>query len=109
MEITTRTVDDVTVVDLSGHLDTQASGTASDDMTRIVTESNKVLVNLENLEFLGSAGLRVLLRTAKQLNGSGGEMKVCNATGTVKEVMEISGFHTLLDLHDSEGGALAAF
>lgn len=109
MEITTRTVNEVTVVDLSGSLDTQTSGDASDEMSRIAQESSNVLLNLEKLEFLSSAGLRVLLRTAKQLNGSGGSIKVSNAQGAVKEVMEISGFGNFLDIYDLESEALAAF
>jgi anti-sigma B factor antagonist len=78
-------------------------------MSKIVGNAEKMLLNLENLEFLSSAGLRVFLRTAKQQKGSGGAIKVCSATGVVKEVMEISGFGSLLDLHESESDALAAF
>ena len=109
MEINTRNVDDVTVIDISGSLDTQTSGTASDEMTRIAQDASKMLLNLESLDFLSSAGLRVILRTAKQLKDSGGAIKVCNAGGVVKEVMEISGFGSLLDLHVTEAEALAAF
>ncbi len=109
MEISTRNVDGVTVIDISGSLDTQTSGAASDEMARIAQEASKMLLNLESLDFLSSAGLRVILRTAKQLKGAGGAIKVCNAGGVVKEVMEISGFGSLLDLHASEADALAAF
>ena len=109
MEINTRTVDDVTVIDISGSLDTQTSGTASEEMARIAQGATKMLLNLECLDFLSSAGLRVILRTAKQLSGSGGTIKICNATGVVKEVMEISGFGSLLDLHGTEADALASF
>ena len=109
MNITTRTVNDVLVADVSGRLDTRTSGPASEEMSRIAAGSSKVLLNFENLEFISSSGLRVLLRTAKQLTGSGGAMKLCGANGIVKEVMEISGLGTLLDLHDSEQDALSAF
>lgn len=109
MEISTRDVGDVTVVDISGSLDTHTSGAASDRMGDIIGSTEKMLLNLENLEFLSSAGLRVFLRAAKQQKRSGGAIKACNATGVVKEVMEISGFGSLLELHDSEGDALASF
>ena len=109
MEINTRTADDVTVIDISGKLDTQTSGAASEEMSRIAEGASNMLLNLENLEFLSSAGLRVILRTAKQLSGTGGTLKVCNAVGVVKEVMEISGFGNLLDLYASEADALASF
>ena len=109
MDISTRNVDGVTVIDMTGSLDTQTSGAASDEMARIAQEASKMLLNLENLDFLSSAGLRVILRTAKELKGSGGAIKVCNAAGVVKEVMEISGFGSLLDLHTSEAEAIGAF
>ena len=109
MEISTRNVNNIIVVDISGSLDTQTSGPASEELTRIAQASSKVLVNFENLEFVSSAGLRILLRTAKKLQGLGGAMKLCGARGTVKEVMEISGFGELLDLHDSENDAIDAF
>jgi anti-anti-sigma factor len=109
VEISIRNVGEVTVVDISGMLDTNTSGVASDEMGKVAGTSDKLLLNLENLEFLSSAGLRVFLRTAKLQKGSGGAIKVCGATGVVQEVMEISGFGSLLDLHDSESDALAAF
>ena len=86
-----------------------ASGTASDELSKIVENTSKLLINLGNLDFLSSAGLRVILRAAKQIKGSGGAIKLCNAAGVVKEVMEISGFGSLLDLHVTEEDALASF
>lgn len=109
VEINTRNVNNVTVVDISGSLDTLTSGPASKELTRIAQASSNVLVNFENLEFISSAGLRILLTTAKQLQGLGGALKLCGAKGVVKEVMEIAGFGELLDLHDSENDALDAF
>lgn len=110
MEITTRTDNNVLIVDFEGRLDTQTSGSAADRMDEITAAGNKnILLNLDKLEFISSAGLRVFLRTAKQLGASGGNMKACSPNGVVKEIMEISGFDSLFDLHDSEHAALEAF
>jgi anti-sigma B factor antagonist len=110
LEITTRTDSNVLIVDFEGRLDTQTSGPAADRMDEITAAGNKnILLNLEKLEFISSAGLRVFLRTSKQLKSSGGNMKACSPNGVVKEVMEISGFNSLFDLHDSEQAALEAF
>ena len=110
MEITTRETGDVMVVDLSGRLDTQTSGSAADELNR-VTElgKTKILLNLSNLEFISSAGLRVLLRTAKLVQGANGKLMVCHANGVVKEVMELSGFESFLQMHETEENALADF
>ena len=110
MEITTRETGDVMVVDLSGRLDTQTSGSAADELTRVTQLGKaKLLLNLNDLEFISSAGLRVLLRTAKQLQAANGKLMVCHANGVVKEVMELSGFESVLQMHDTEDDALAAF
>lgn len=110
MEIKTRQVDDVLVVEISGRLDTQGSGAAAEQLALIARGGNhKILVNLSALEFLSSSGLRVLLRTAKLLPKPEGKMSICQAQGVVKEVLEIAGFDALLDVHDNEVAALADF
>ena len=110
MKISTRSADDITILNLEGKLDTATSGQASEEINAILEEKpSKLLLNLGDLEFVSSAGLRVLLRTAKTVKEQNGGMKVCGAKGVVKEVMDISGFDTLLDLHESEAEALAAF
>jgi len=110
VEINTRKVGDILVADMIGSLDTQTSGPASDAMGRIIGEANgSLLVNMGKLEFLSSAGLRVLLRAAKGIQSSGGMMKVCEPNGVVKEVLEISGFGSFLDIYDNEASAVKTF
>ena len=80
------------------------------EMARIVQDGNsKILLNLRNLEFLSSAGLRVLLRTTKLLPEPEGRRMIGQAKGGVKEVLEISGFDDFIDVHDTEAVALEAF
>lgn len=110
MEITTRTAADAQVIDMAGKLDTQTAGPAMDELKEHLADfSGNLLINLEGLEFVSSSGLRVILRAAKQMRAQGGNMKVCGARGVVKEVLEISGFDSLLDLHADEAQALSAF
>lgn len=110
MELAKRVVDSTVVIDIAGKLDTQTAGTALEGLQEHLAASpGDMLINLSALEFVSSSGLRVILRVAKQVRGQGDKLKVCGATGVVKEVLEISGFDSLLDLHDEEAQALAAF
>ena len=103
-------LDNTLVVDMAGSLDTQTAGSAMDALqVHLDARPKKLLINLAGLEFVSSSGLRVILRAAKQVRANGGAMKLCGAQGMVKEVLEISGFDRLLDLHDEEAQALAAF
>ena len=67
MKIETRRVSDVLVVDISGRLDSHSSGDAGDRIVNIVQgEHRLVLLNLERLEYVSSAGLRVIIRGASR-------------------------------------------
>jgi anti-anti-sigma factor len=110
MEIQTRRVRDVLVVDMVGRLDSRTSGPASTELNQIAQGGDrKVLLNVEGLEYVSSAGLRAILVAAKLLQVNGGAPKICRANDTVKRVMEVSGFNSLLHLYDTEADALAAF
>ncbi len=110
MQINTRESYEVLVVDMEGRLDTNTSGYAYDEMVRIAKSGNKkILVNLKGLEYVSSAGLRVLLTAAKLVKTSGGQFKLCEPIDVVKQVLEISGFNSLLSLYASEGEAIKSF
>jgi anti-sigma B factor antagonist len=110
MEIQTRHVRDVVVVDMIGRLDSRTSGPASTELNKIAQIANcKVLLNVDKLEYVSSAGLRAILVAAKLAQVNCGAIKICRANATVKQVMEVSGFNSLLHLYDTEEGALGAF
>jgi anti-anti-sigma factor len=110
VEISTRKEGDVLVADCAGSLDTQTSGPATEELSRLAGDSGgKFLLNLAKLDFVSSAGLRVLLRTAKALDAGGGALKVCEPSGVVQEVLDISGFANFVEVHADEAAAVAAF
>jgi anti-anti-sigma factor len=110
MKVTTRESYGITVVDIEGRLDSNTSGYGYDELVRIAKSDNKqVLVNLEKLEFITSAGLRVLLVAAKLLQSSGGKFKLCSANEPVKRVLETCGFNSLIQLYPTESEAVKSF
>ncbi len=110
MEISTRNVYDVLVVDMAGRLDSTTSGRASDELVQVAKGDNKqVVINLDKLEFVTSAGLRVLLVTAKLLQNSKGQLRLCHANGPVKQVLQTAGFDSLLHLYETEAEAIKSF
>jgi anti-anti-sigma factor len=110
MQINTRTIGEINAFDLEGKLDTQTATLALEKLLEyLASKPMKVLINLAALEFISSSGLRVILQIAKKVKDYSGEMKVCGAQGVVKEVLEISGFDTLLELHEDEEQAIASF
>ena len=109
MQISTRDSYGVTVVDMDGSLDTSTSGDTGDELVRLVQAGNKkILLNLEKMDYVSSAGLRAILVAAKLLKNTRGEMRMSTPNETVRSIMAASGFNSLLKLHDTEADALAA-
>ena len=93
-----------------GRLDTQTSPDAQQQLIGLIEAGEtKILVNLEKLDYISSAGLRVLLVAAKQLKTADGELRICGLNAVVKEVFDISGFDMILPVSLSESDALEGF
>ena len=103
-------VGEALVVRMEGNLDTNTSETAHEFLSKSIADgASNLVVSLDAVDFVSSAGLRVLLATAKRLGGSGGSLRVCGLNETVNEVFEISGFNTILDVSATESDAVAGF
>lgn len=110
MQINTREIDGISVVDLEGRLDTNTSTEAEKALVALVEGgASKILLNFEKLEFVSSAGLRIILATAKKLKASGGQLQLCTLNEIVQEIFDISGFSTLLSVHKTVDDALGGF
>lgn len=107
MEITTRTERDVTLVAFGGNLDSNTSPEAQQALDGILAGGGrKMVIDFTALDYISSAGLRVLLGTAKRLRGGGGALRLFGLNETVREVFQISGFSTILDVFATEADAL---
>ncbi len=69
----------------------------------------KMIIDFSQVNYISSAGLRVLLKTAKQMKKGGGKLGLCNLNDQIKEVLELSGFMGIIDCHDSVDSCIAAF
>ncbi len=110
MTISVKTTNDVKVLHCEGELDTQTSPDAQNQLKQLIEEgARKILVNFEQLEYISSAGVAVLLAAAKQLKAVDGELRVCGLNEVVKEVFEILCLMTILKVFGSESEALDGF
>jgi len=110
MNIETRESQGIQIVAFEGNLDTNTSPEAESKINELIDAGKqKLLVNFEQLNFISSSGLRVLLATVKKLNASGGDLRICSLNATVQEVFDISGFITILKVKNTEEEALSSF
>jgi anti-anti-sigma factor len=110
MDIKSRQQGNVLVVDMAGRLDTSTSGGAYDATMSLAKGGPKrVILDLSKLDYVSSAGLRIILTFAKFLQAAGAEMRICNPQPPVREVLEASGFNSLIKIFDDEKTALAGW
>jgi anti-anti-sigma factor len=110
MQISVTESGDVRVLSFEGNLDTNTAPDAESEINGLIEAGvQKLLINFEKLDYISSAGLRILLATAKKLKPTGGNMQICCLNKTVQEVFDISGFSTILSVTSTEEDALAAF
>ena len=110
MNLETTTIDTITVVEMEGNLDTNTSVEAQDHINALIDDgAAKLLTDFTKVDFVSSAGLRVLLATAKRLGNSGGSLRICGLNEAVNVVFEISGCSTILDVFPTRDDALQGF
>jgi len=110
MDITTRTQADVTIVRVAGNLDSNTSPQAQQAVDAVLAAGGKkVAVDCNSLDYISSAGLRVLLGLAKRTGAAGGGVRMFGLNDTVREVFDISGFSKILAVFPTEADALSGF
>lgn len=110
MQIEVTQHDDVHVMALNGSLETASSPEVETRLRDVIEGgASRVVVDLEHVDFVSSAGLRVLLMAAKLQRRSGGKICVCGLNEIVQEVFDISGFSTIVAVQPDRQSALASF
>ena len=85
------------VVALSGRLDTTTAPQLERELKESLDDITELVIDLDALDYISSAGLRVLLSVYKTMR-SKGHMKIANANELVQEVFEVTGFSSFLPI-----------
>jgi len=110
VELKQEIMGDVLVLRINGRLDTISSPAAERQVFEFINNGrHKVLFDCAGVDYLSSAGMRMLLSTAKKLKSLSGKMVICNITTAVLEVLKMSGFDHVLDITKTEDEALRKF
>ena len=82
---------------LEGRLDTVTAPDLEKELRDILDGLTELTLDLEKLEYISSAGLRVLLTAQKAMNPQG-EMKITHVNSTIMEIFEVTGFTEILTI-----------
>ncbi len=95
------------IFDLSGRLDASTSDRLEEQLLSVIDGgASHVVVDLDKLEYISSAGLRVLLLAAKKLKQVDGKIVLSNLQAHIREVFDIAGFSAIFSIFNSRSEAI---
>src|SRR5262250_3087855 len=111
MKSSTRQVDGVTIVDLSGRITLgEGSIILRDTVRDLIGKGNKkILLNLGDVNYIDSSGIGELVSAYTTVKNQGGELKLLNLTKKVHDLLQITKLYTVFDVKDDETAAVKAF
>ena len=99
MEITTNISNQNLIISLSGRLDTITSPQLEEEIDRnSFDEIETVTLNMRELEYISSAGLRVVLKLHKKMTAQGGQLKLINVNDMIMEIFTMTGMDSFLEI-----------
>lgn len=99
-----------TVVKVTGSVDALTATELSKVLSSQIQQGNaRLIVDLVNVEFMSSAGLRTLLGAVKEARSSGGDLRIASSNPGVDKVLKMSGFNNIARVFASSAEAVSSF
>ena len=110
LRITTRQVGDVTILDIGGNLTLDTCGTFADAVRKLADEGKKkVLINMEDVYYIDSSGIGVLVSAFTTVKNRGGVLKMMTLTKKLRDILQITKLYTVYETFGGESAALRSF
>jgi anti-sigma B factor antagonist len=111
MKTSTRQIDGITILDLSGRI-TLGEGSVQlrDGVRDLLSKgAKKILLNLGDVNYIDSSGIGELVSAYTTVRNQGGDLKLLNLTKKVHDLLQITKLYTVFDIKDDEASAVASF
>lgn len=111
MQIEERSAGDVTILELKGKMTLgEGDELLKDKINSLLQQDKKqLLLNLENVPYIDSAGLGEIVRTYTTVSRQGGKLKLLNLTKRIQDLLAITKLLTVFDTYDSEAEAIKSY
>ena len=108
MESTIEKINDITVFTVAlESLDAKSAKDFRQEFDSAVEDGSTVVLDLESVEFVDSAGLGSIVASLKRLRGTGGDIRICNVHKPVRALFELVRMHKLVDIFADREEAVA--
>jgi anti-anti-sigma factor len=109
MDLHEEQVDEVTALSVKGRIDSTTAPAFGQRLESVVTApAGRLVVDFRDLEYISSAGFRVLLVAAKRAEECGSRLVLCGLSGKVRQLFDLGGFLDLFTIAASRDDAVNA-
>jgi anti-sigma B factor antagonist len=110
MEISTEELKRVSVIAVSGRVDSATAPDLENSLKTLVeSDKTQIVLDLKNVEYMSSAGLRAMVSTLKAVKRVNGDLRLASPSPRVEEVLRLAGLTSIFSIHPSREEAVASF
>jgi anti-sigma B factor antagonist len=106
MDVSFKTSENIVIITIEGSIDSKTAGVLQSQILGKVSETNNVLLDLYKVDFVSSAGLRVLLLIYRQIKSKNGKVILVGVSDEIRDVMSMTGFINFFRIADTIDSAL---
>jgi anti-sigma B factor antagonist len=108
MKIDVKKTGDATVVALEGDIDANTASAVQQQVQALAVPGCRVALDMTEVGYMSSAGLRMLLSTYRQISGNKGKVVLVGLAESIRDTMSNTGFLSFFETHDDLSAGLAA-
>ncbi|GAA4465382.1 anti-sigma factor antagonist [Nibrella saemangeumensis] len=109
MEVTVKSEEGITVIEAAGNIDSKTAPEFQNSAVSAAEGKDKIIIDLTKVEFLSSAGLRVLLMIYRQIKANNGQVVLVGTSEDIQDVMANTGFLNFFILAENLEEGIQAF
>lgn len=112
LSINTKEMKRVTLLEVAGRVDSTTATQLGEALNEVIDEGrNRLVLDLENVEYMSSAGLRELVSALKRVNNLAGtgDLRLANPSDRVREVLELAGLDEIFKIYPTQLDAVGSF
>ena len=108
MEIKVKTIEGITVVEITGDIDGKTAPQVQEETSPLIQPGCKIILDMANVDYMSSAGLRLMLTTHRQVSSNNGQALLVGVSEEIQETMSATGFLRFFTVYDTIEAGLAA-
>lgn len=109
MQVNFKTQNNILIIKVNGSIDSNTAPDIQEKVLEASADSKNVIIDLSEVDFVSSAGLRVILMIYRQIKSKNGKVVLVGVSEEIEDVMTVTGFANFFEMVDTVENALKLY